>query len=108
MKIKKEREIRQSRDKRSSVMEEIFVSLRSNWLDKVNTPHMEYVIYSMFKLFFAILHVTHISKVQNHRVDKLMIEDADSICETNSFLVSLRVPSNGCNPVVTRNRRIGV
>lgn len=69
---KKEREIRQSRDKRSPVMEEILMSLRSDWLDKVNTPHMEYVIYSMLKLFFYF-HVTHISIVQNHKVDKLMI-----------------------------------
>ena len=86
MKIKKERGIRQSRDKRSPVMEEIFVSLRSDWLDKVNTPHMEYVICSMFKLFFYF-HVTHISIVQNHKVDKLMIEDANSVCETNTILV---------------------
>ena len=35
----------------------------------------------VLKYLLLIFHVSNISKVQNHMVDKLIIEDSDSVCE---------------------------
>ena len=40
-------------DRRSSAIEVNLVITHSHWLDKANTPYMEYVVYICFKIFFA-------------------------------------------------------
>ena len=49
---------------------------------------MEYVTYFSFKIFLLIFHVGKISKVQNHNVDKLMIDDTDLVCEIQPLCIS--------------------
>ena len=59
------------------------MATHSNWCDKANTLFWEYVNYfSYLKKTFAYFRVSNISQVQNHRVDKLLIERiTDSVCE---------------------------
>ena len=42
---------------------------------------MEYINYFSLKIFLLIFHVGKISKVHNHNVDELMIDDTDLVCE---------------------------
>ena len=63
------------------MIERILVPMNSDWFDKANTLFREYVYNFSFKISVAYRHVSNISKVRHHNVDKLMIEDTDSVYE---------------------------
>ena len=50
---------------------------------------MEHVMYFALKYLSSILHVSNILILQNFMVDKLMIEDTDSVCEISLAPVSI-------------------
>ena len=59
-------------------MEEILVATHSHWLDNAKTLCMAYMLFNLvLKYLLLIFHVSNIFKVQNHKVDKLIIEDSD-------------------------------
>ena len=68
--------IRQFRDRHSSVMEVILVLTHRG-------THRIWDLLCIFALIYLlrILYVSDISILQNLMVDKLMIEDNDSVCE---------------------------
>ena len=56
-------------------MEEILVPTHSNWCDNANTLFFwNMLIILVLKKMSAYFRVSNISQVQNHRVDKLLIE----------------------------------
>ena len=67
--------IRRNRDRRSFIIEEILMLTHSDFRDKANIRYIEYVVYLSFKPSFNYFasHPSYI-KVQNHKVDKLMIQ----------------------------------
>ena len=69
-------------DRRSSVMQVILVLTHSHWVGKDNNPYMEYVVYICFKISFAYFACQGYLNSSNLMVDKLMIEDTDSVCES--------------------------
>ena len=70
-------------------MEEILVLMHQDWWDKAYTPLMENVYISfVISANFACLYA--IQKLRNLNVDKLRIENTDSVCEIWIFYYLLK------------------
>ena len=62
-------------------MEEILVPTHSHWWTRL-TPCIWNILFILaLKYLLISLHVSYTLKLQNHKVDKLMIEDTGFICD---------------------------